>query len=94
VQVAVDFPLLATKVHVADGLKVPVLLVVKDMVPLGVVGVNDVSVTLAVQITAVLTTTDPGEQAMVVVVGSSVGETGPEARLKLPVLVVWVESPP
>jgi hypothetical protein len=73
VQVAVDFPLLAARVHVADGLKVPVLLVVKDMVPVGVVGLNDVSVTLAVQIVAALTRTEPGEQAMVVVVGLSVG---------------------
>jgi hypothetical protein len=65
----------------------PVLLVVKVTVPVGFVGFNDVSITLAVQVVATLTRTEPGEQAMVVVVECWVGETGTAARLKLPLLV-------
>jgi len=44
----------------AVGLKVPVLLVVKLTLPLGVVGLDEVSVTVAVQLLAVLTVTEPG----------------------------------
>lgn len=72
--------------HVADGLKVPVLLVVKATVPVGAVGLDEESVTLAVQVVATLTRTEPGEQVIVVVVEWSVGETETAARLKLPLL--------
>lgn len=91
--VAPELPLLAARVHVADGLKVPVLLVVKATVPVGFVGLDEVSVTLAVQVVAALTRTEPGEQVMVVDVEWSVGETDTATRLKLPLLAAWVESP-
>lgn len=87
------FPLPAAKMHVADGLKVPVLLVVRVMVPVGLVGLEEVSTTLTVQVVTELTSTEPGEHATVVVVELSVGETGTEPRLKLPLLMAWVESP-
>jgi hypothetical protein len=52
------------------GVNVPVLLVAKETVPVGVEGlVVDLSTTLAVQVTAPLTITDPGMQLMVVCVG-------------------------
>jgi hypothetical protein len=47
---------------------VPVLLVVKVTLPLGVVGVDDVSVTVAVQLVLVPAVTVLGEQATPVVV--------------------------
>ncbi len=59
----------AARVQDADvGLKVPVLLVVKLTEPVGVVGVEDVSVTVALQLLPVLTVTELGEQATEVVV--------------------------
>ena len=48
------------------GVKVPVLLVVKLTVPVGVVGADDVSVTVAVQELDELTVTDPGEHVTLV----------------------------
>jgi hypothetical protein len=59
----------APRVHVAVGLNVPVELVVKLTVPVGVVGDEDVSVTVAVQVVATLIPTGLGlhETAVVVV---------------------------
>lgn len=93
VHVPPEVPLKAVRVQVADGLKVPVLLVVKVTVPVGFVGFNEVSITLAVQAVAKLTMTEPGEQAIVVVVGCCPGETGTEARLKPPLLMACAVSP-
>ncbi len=60
----------------AVGVKVPVEFVVKLTVPVGVVGLDDVSVTVAVQLVALLTVTELGEQAMdVVVVCGGAGDT-------------------
>jgi len=83
----------ATSVHVADGLKVPVLFVVKATVPVGVVGLVEVSITRAVQLVATLTVTEPGEQVMLVCVECAVVVTGVEARLNEPELDVCDESP-
>ena len=66
VQVAWDCPSPAVRVQVAEGLKDPELSVLKRTVPVGFVGVGDVSVTLAVQLVATLTTTEPGEQVTTV----------------------------
>ena len=63
-------------------LKVPVLLVVNETVP---VGVPEVDVTVAVQLVAVLSSTLAGEQMTVVVVGNTLW---PTARLKVPLLPV------
>jgi hypothetical protein len=61
--------LAAARVHDADvGLNVPVLLLVKMTVPTGVVGLDDASITVAVQLLAVLTVTELGEHATEVVV--------------------------
>jgi hypothetical protein len=59
----------ATSVHVpGNGLKVPVELEVKVTVPVGTVGLVELSITLAVQLVDVLTRTDPGEQVITVMV--------------------------
>lgn len=68
------------------GLKVPVLLVVKLTLPVGVVGADDVSVTVAVQLLAILTVTVPGEHATLVVVVWSCTEL--TAKLKVPELLL------
>jgi hypothetical protein len=68
------------------GLKVPVLLVVKLTLPVGVVGVDDVSVTVAVQLLAILTVTVPGEHATLVEVVWSCTEL--TAKLKVPELLL------
>ena len=86
------FPLKAVRVQVADGLKVPVLLVVKATVPVGFVGFNEVSITLAVQVVAMLTMTEPGEQEIVVVVDCWTDGIA-TARLKLPLLAACAASP-
>ncbi len=52
----------------AVGVKVPVEFVVKLTVPVGVVGLDDVSVTVAVQPLPVFTVTEAGEHATLVVV--------------------------
>jgi len=67
------------------GLKVPVEFVAKLTDPLGVVGVADVSVTVAVHVLAVLIVTDAGEHETVVVV--ECGGAGLAAIRKLPRLV-------
>ena len=52
----------AVNVQLADvGVNVPVELVVKLTEPVGVVGLVELSVTVAVQVLAVLTVTEPGE---------------------------------
>ncbi len=59
----------AVRVQVAlVGVNVPVLFVVKAIVPVGVVGLDEVSVTVAVQVEMVLTITEAGEQLTLVVV--------------------------
>ena len=68
----------------------PVELVAKLTDPVGVVGVADVSVTVAVQLVPWFTTTDDGLQLTVVVVGWTETPTG---RLKLLPLPECVESP-
>jgi hypothetical protein len=69
----------------AVGVKVPVEFVVKLTVPVGVVGLDDVSVTVAVQLVALLTVTEVGEQAMdVAVVCGGAGDT---AIVNVPLLV-------
>jgi hypothetical protein len=50
------------------GLKVPVEFVVKLRVPAGVVGLDEESVTVAVQLVAVPDVTEAGEQTTLVVV--------------------------
>ena len=52
----------------AAGVKVPVELVVKPTMPVGVVGLDDASVTVAVQLADTPTVTEPGEQRTLVVV--------------------------
>jgi hypothetical protein len=84
------------RVHDADnGLKVPVEFVVKATVPVGTVGLVELSITLAVQVVDVLTKTDPGEQVTTVIVECTGGGAADETEsLKLPVLVECAESPP
>jgi hypothetical protein len=74
----------------AAGVKVPVELVVKLTVPVGVIEpVPDESATVAVQVVATLSNTLAGEQETAVVVARLV-----EASVKLPLLPVWTLSPP
>ena len=69
----------------AVGVKVPVEFVVKLTVPVGVVGLDDVSVTVAVQLAGLLTVIELGEQATdVVVVCGGAGDT---AIVNVPLLV-------
>ena len=65
-QVAMLGPLPDTNVQVADGPNSPVLFVVNATLPVGLVGVDEVSNTRAIQVTATLTGTEPGEQVMLV----------------------------
>jgi hypothetical protein len=69
VQVAMPGPLPAARVQLADGVKLPVLFVVNVTVPVGVVGLVDLSITRAVQLVAELTNTEPGRHVMLVCVG-------------------------
>jgi hypothetical protein len=72
------------------ALKVPVLLLVKVTVPVGVIApVPDESATVAVQVDATLSSTLAGEHATDVVLDLIV-----EASVKVPLLPVWTESPP
>ena len=57
---------LAARAQLPAGANVPVELVVKLTDPVGVVGVADVSVTVAEQLVAWLTTTEAGEHPMLV----------------------------
>jgi hypothetical protein len=61
------------RVHVVVGAKVPVELVVKLTVPVGVVGLVEVSATVAVQVVDELTCIEEGEQTIAVVVVWMVG---------------------
>ncbi len=81
-------PLPVARVQVADGLKLPVLFDVKLTVPVGVVGVVDMSITRAVQVVLVPTMTEPGMHVMLVCVGWAVVVTGVAARLNEPELDV------
>ena len=73
-------------------MKVPVELVARTTLPLGVVGVVKWSVTVAVHELAALTVTEPGEQeSNVVVVCGGGGVTG---IVNVPWLAECVESPP
>ncbi len=69
-QVAALEPLEDSTQVPAVGVKLPEPLAVKVTVPLGLVAPDaEISVTVAVQVVAVPTTTDPGEQLTLVVVG-------------------------
>jgi hypothetical protein len=83
----------ATRVQLAEiGVKVPVEFVAKARVPVGVVGLDDVSVTIAVQLVAVFIVTELGEHwTLVLVTWSEIGLT---PNVKAPELLVWAESPP
>jgi len=87
VVVAVD----PARVQLLDGPKVPVELVAKVTVPVGGVGLAFVSVTLAVHVVGVLSSTDAGEQLTLVVVLCTFTPTG---RLNVPLLPVCTLSPP
>jgi hypothetical protein len=76
----------AVSVQVAEGLNVPELFVVKLTVPVGLAGLVEVSITLALQLVAVLTRTEPGEHVMIVFVECNVGETEVTSRLNEPEL--------
>ena len=79
----------AARVQVAE-LKVPVELVVKLTVPVGVmVPVPETSPAVAVHVEATLSRTLAGLQATVVLLALIV-----EARVKVPLLPVWTLSPP
>ena len=66
------------------GMKVPELFVVNFTIPVGLVGLVEVSITLAVQVVATLIRTEPGEQETVVFVGWAVGGmTGVTVRLNI-----------
>ena len=69
-QVATPVVAEAARVQLVAGVNVPVEFVVKLTEPVGVVGVADVSVTVAVQLLPWFTTTEDGEQVMEVVVGA------------------------
>ena len=72
------------------ALKVPVLLVVKVTVPVGVIApVPEASATVAVHVEATLSRTLAGEHATVVEDARMV-----EARVKVPLLPLWTVSPP
>jgi hypothetical protein len=74
-------------VQLADGLKVPVELVVKLTDPVGLVGVAEVSMTVALQpMPLVPTGTELGEQMTLVVVVW--GGTGIAARRNVP----WLDA--
>jgi hypothetical protein len=71
-------------------LNVPVLLVVKVTVPVGVTApVPEASATVAVQVDATLSRTLAGLHATVVLLALIV-----DARVKVPLLPVWTLSPP
>jgi len=79
----------ADRVQVVE-LKVPVLLVVKVMVPVGVTApVPDASATVTVQVVATPVFTEGGEHETVVLDDLMV-----EATVKVPLLPVWTASPP
>ena len=66
---------MVVKLQVVLGLNVPVPLLVKLTLPVGVLGVVAVSLTVAVQLVAIPVVTDAGLQLTVVVVLSTLGDT-------------------
>jgi len=68
VQLLVD-ELVGLRVHMFDGVNEPEPLVAKVIMPVGLVGVEDVSVTVAVHVVCWFTATLGGLQLTVVVVG-------------------------
>jgi hypothetical protein len=77
-------------VQLAAGVKVPVELVVKLTVPVGVTApVPELSVTVTVHVEPTLSRTLAGEQTTDVVVDLMV-----EARVNVPLLPLWTLSPP
>ena len=64
--VAIFGALSAARVQAAEVLKLPVLLVMKLTVPVGTVGLDEMSITRAVHVVALLTRTEPGEQVTLV----------------------------
>ena len=75
-------PAPAARLHVADGLKDPVSFVTKVTVPVGMLGVVDTSITLAVQVVTMLKMTEPGMHVILVWVGWS-----PETVVTLTVML-------
>jgi hypothetical protein len=84
VQEAVPAVVPAARVHVVD-VKVPVLFVVNVTVPVGVVGAEEVSVTVAAQVVLVPTVTELDAQTTEVVVVRR--RAGVAARRNVPLLV-------
>ncbi len=92
-QLAVPNVVPANRVQLPALLKVPVLSLVKLTVPVGGVGVVDVSVTVAVHVVGLFTWTEPGEQETEVDVGILGGGVTMTVVVAL-LLPLWVESPP
>ena len=67
-QLLVD-ELVGLRVHMFDGVNEPEPLVAKVIMPVGLVGVEDVSVTVAVHVVGAFTGTEPGLQLTLVEVG-------------------------
>jgi hypothetical protein len=82
----------ATRVQDPEELNVPVPLLANETEPVGVVGLVEVSVTVAVQMDGLLTVTEPGRQVTEVVVVCAGG--GVTLTSNVPWLVAWVGSPP
>ena len=83
---------LAARVQLPAGANVPVELVVKLTDPVGVVGVAEVSVTVAEQLVPWFTTTDDALQLTDMVVGWTETPTG-RLNLGLPVFIaspIWI----
>lgn len=74
-----------------EPVKPPELSVAKLTVPVGVVGVNEVAFTVAVQVVAEFARIDVGLQATEVEVGGSASET---VTVVVPLLALWAPSPP
>jgi hypothetical protein len=88
VNVTLQVPL--ARVHDAEGVNVPVLLLVKLTVPVGVTApVPEASETVAVQVDGEPLLTDAGEHETVVDEARMV-----EARVKVPLLPLWTLLPP
>jgi len=90
--VAVPAVALAAREQLVAGVNVPVAFVVKLTLPVGVMTVpGEVSLTVAVQLVAWLTTTEVGEHPMLVEVIRGVTV---KVKAVVVVLAAWVESPP
>jgi hypothetical protein len=84
-QVAVPAVAVAARVQLAAGVKVPVELVVKLTLPVGVITVpTEVSVTVAVQLVPWFTTTVEGEHATLIEVVRGLTVTVKAAAVELP----------